>query len=525
MGIFWGIILTTFVVEDWAIAGSLALVAQNKITLPLAYLACFIGISVGDILLYGLGRLANISPRVSQFSLIHRVRNYVNQPENRRQVGYAIVLARGIPGTRFAAYVSAGLVSYSLMRFLIITPISVGLWVLMAFVGGRALQQILADHWLVALFTLLLILMLLRQILPFVVDRWNRKSLLHSWRRWFVFEFWPAWFAYAPIIPYYTYLSLKNGSFILPFYANPNIFNGGLIGEEKWDFQTRLDPKDTTTLKTILIPKGTSAEEVRRLISENQFEFPFVLKPNVGQRGFAVRIIKNPAELNEYLELAQFTYLIQEKSRYALEAGIFYVRHPGEKEGQLISITDKDFPFLFGDGKTKLGDLILKDPRARMIATMYFARLRRRLEEVIPAGEKVYLSECGNHSQGAMFIDGQHLRTEALRQRIEALARRIPNFYFGRFDIRYESHGKLMKGENFEIVEINGAGADITHIYDPRTKLREAYRVMFMQWALLFQIGRESRAAHGSQSQVHIAAFLKEILRVNLRKDKLSVSS
>jgi membrane protein DedA with SNARE-associated domain len=523
--LFWGILFTTFVVEDWAIAGSLALVSQGKLSWFLAYMACFIGISVGDVLLYFLGRLANVSSRVSNHPLIKRVREFVNLPENRRRVGYAIVISRAIPGTRFAAYVSAGLVSYSMLRFLIITPLSVGIWVLIAFAGGRALMSIFVDHWILALVAILFLLGSLRHFVPMVVDPWARKSIPHFWRRWFVFEFWPAWFAYAPIIPYYIYLSIRYGSVFQPFYANPQILNGGLIGEEKWDFQRRLDPTDSATLRTIKIPKGTSPEEIKELLRKNDFHFPFILKPNVGQRGFAVRIIKNEALLDEYLHSAKFEFLAQEKSRYLREAGLFYIRFPGDEKGNIISITDKDFPFVVGDGHTKLGELILRDKRARMIATMYFPRLRSRLDEVIRQGEKVFLTECGNHSQGAMFIDGQYMKTEALRLKIESLAQRIPNFYFGRFDIRYESPEKLMTGENFEIVEINGAGADITHIYDPRTPVLTAYRVMFMQWALLFKIGREARRRHKKDAMVNIPAFLKEIVRVNIRKDKLSVSS
>jgi membrane protein DedA with SNARE-associated domain len=523
--LFWGILFTTFIVEDWAIAGSLALVSQGKLSWFWAYMACFIGISVGDILLYFLGRLANVSSRISNYPLIRRIREFVNLPENRRRVGYVIVISRAIPGTRFAAYVSAGLVSYSVWRFLIITPLSVGLWVLIAFAGGRAVMGVFVDHWFFSVVAILFLLGLLRHFVPMVVDPWTRKTIPHFWRRWLVFEFWPAWFAYAPIIPYYVYLSIRYGSVFQPFYANPQILNSGLIGEEKWDFQKRLDPSEPATLHTIKIPKSVPPEEVKVLIKENNFQFPFILKPNVGQRGFAVRIIKNETLLDDYLRSARFDFLVQEKSCYFREAGIFYIRFPGEKRGEIISITDKDFPFVVGDGLTKLGDLVLRDKRARMIATMYFPRLRARLDEVIAKGEKVFLTECGNHSQGAMFIDGQYMRTEALLNRIESLAQRIPDFYFGRFDIRYENPEKLMAGENFEIVEINGAGADITHIYDPRTPVLAAYRVMFMQWSLLFRIGRQARLLHRKEALVDIPAFLKEIVRVNIRKDELSVSS
>lgn len=522
---FWSIVFTTFLVEDWAIAGSLVLVAQGEMSLALAFLACFVGISVGDVLLFYLGRLAGRYPRVAAWPLVQRAHQYFSDPLNRGKMTSAIIISRAIPGTRFPTYVSAGLIGYSAWRFLVLTPLSVAAWVAIAFWGGLSLQGLIREHWLLGLILFLGILTILRKAIPLLLHRWRRKALRHWWRRWFIFEFWPAWFAYAPVVPYYVYLSLRHGSLIHPFFANPSLPNSGLIGEEKWDIQKYLNPDDSATLKTIRVPAGSTALEVKALAQDAAISFPFVLKPNVGQRGFAVRFIKDETALEEYVQLAQFEYLIQEKSRFEREAGVFYIRHPHSSQGILYSITDKEFPFVMGNGKSALGELILNDSRARIISGQYFDRFERRLDEIISQGEKVILSECGNHSQGAIFIDGQYMRTEALRLRIEELANHIPRFHFGRFDIRYNSVSDLMKGLNFEIVEVNGAGADVTHIYDERTKVSEAYRVMLAQWRMLFQIGKESRALYECEALVDIRAFLKEIARVNLRRDRLSVSS
>ncbi len=516
---------STYLVEDWAIVASLLAIAEGKISWGAAYAACFFGILSGDILLYLLGRSANISPWLMHWSLFQKVRTFIKEPRHLNAIGWAIIVARAVPGTRFVTYTGAGLVAYSAWRFFILIPLAVAAWVLLAFTGGGALLQLISTHWFFGLMVLLSTFTFLRILVPVLIDPWNRKSLMHTWRRWFIFEFWPAWFAYAPLVPYYIYLSIKNGSVFHPFYANPSILNGGLIGEAKWDILGYLDPKDPATLTVINIPAAAQFEKIKTRLVENYFEFPLICKPNVGQRGFAVRIIKNWEELESYAEHANFDFLIQQKSRFRREAGIFYIRRPGEDVGEICSITDKDFPFVVGDGKTKLGDLILNDRRARIIAPIYFGRHRKALEKIIAADDVFYLSECGNHSQGAIFIDGQHLRSEPLRKRIDQLAHRLPHFYFGRFDVRYRDHESLMLGHDFEIVEINGAGADITHIYDEHTKVREAYRVMFGQWRSLFEVGKAARAIHGATALVDTRAFLKECLRVNLRKNDLSVST
>ena len=68
-----------------------------------------------------------------------------------------------------------------------------------------------------------------------------------------------------------------------------------------------------------------------------------------------------------------------------------------------------------------------------------------------------------------------------------------PEFYFGRLDIKFESIEHLINGSHFKIVEINGAGAESTHIWDSRMTLREAYRVLFRQIRILFEIGEQNR--------------------------------
>ena len=83
------------------------------------------------------------------------------------------------------------------------------------------------------------------------------------------------------------------------------------------------------------------------------------------------------------------------------------------------------------------------------------------------AGEAVRLARAGNHCQGTEFRDGRHLHTPALEAAVDAIARRIDGFYFGRFDVRYASPEALARGEGFAIVELNGVTSEATHVYDP----------------------------------------------------------
>ena len=185
------------------------------------------------------------------------------------------------------------------------------------------------------------------------------------------------------------------------------------------------------------------------------------------------------------------------QQRYAAgqhEAGIFYFRFPGKGRGQIFSITEKIFPTITGDGVRTVEELIRADSRAALIARTYLRRFAHRRNEILSVGEVLKLVETGNHAQGCIFRDGGHLRTDALERVIENISRKVPGFYIGRYDIRYENEEDFKQGRNFQIVELNGATSEATNIYDARNSLISAYRTLFRQWKLVFAIGAANRA-------------------------------
>ena len=125
---------------------------------------------------------------------------------------------------------------------------------------------------------------------------------------------------------------------------------------------------------------------------------------------------------------------------------------------------------------------------------MYFGRLKRNAGDVPLRGEVVPLAELGSHCRGAVFLDGGHLQTEALSSAVDAIASSFPGFYFGRFDVRASTLADFQAGR-FEILELNGVSAEATHIYDPSVGILEAYRVLFSQWRIAFEIGAHNRRA------------------------------
>ena len=101
--------------------------------------------------------------------------------------------------------------------------------------------------------------------------------------------------------------------------------------------------------------------------------------------------------------------------------------------------------------------------------------------------------EAGNHCQGCIFLDGADLLTEELLEVFDAVGRKLPEFFVGRYDIRYESDSELRAGRNFKIIELNGAASEATNIYDSSNSIWSAYATLYRQWEIVYRIGAENR--------------------------------
>ena len=128
-----------------------------------------------------------------------------------------------------------------------------------------------------------------------------------------------------------------------------------------------------------------------------------------------------------------------------------------------------------------------------MISQTYLKRFEGIADDVLEAGRILRLVEAGNHCQGCIFLDGADLLTEELREVFDGISRKLPGFFVGRYDIRYESDSELRAGQNFKIIELNGAASEATNIYDSSNSLWSAYTTLYRQWEMVYRIGAENR--------------------------------
>ncbi len=310
------------------------------------------------------------------------------------------------------------------------------------------------------------------------------------------FEFWPGWLFYAPVVAQWIYLGLRYGDMSLPTAANPLIDTGGLCGESKSEILTMAGPAAREWIAPWFSFRAGVDDPVP-LAEASGFGWPVVLKPDIGCNGTGVKLIHDAAALAaavpEYPR--GVVLLIQKYVPEPGEAGLFYIRYPHETEGRVTSLTLKFAPYVTGDGRSTLEALVLADPRASKVPQLYLPRLGSRRADVPAAGEVVPLVFTGNHCKGSVFVNGADAITPALARQVDAIARDIPGFHFGRIDARYGSEAALRLGQGFTIIEVNGAGSEATHIWDARCTLREAYAAQFTHYRAAWEIGRANRAA------------------------------
>ena len=301
-------------------------------------------------------------------------------------------------------------------------------------------------------------------------------------------EYWPFHAVYTPIYFYWVWLCIKARSFFFFNTANPTIKNGGFLMESKKEIYDIIPSQYYP--KTILIKEQSTKEEIFALVKHSALCFPLIGKPDIGMRGLSVKKLENENDILDYAKVSKVDFLLQEFIPFEQEVGIFYYRFPNETKGHLSGIVGKEFLSVIGDGVSTIETLLTKDKRYILQLPTLQKAYGEKLSEVLEKGEKFLLVPYGNHARGAKFIDLSYLIDEQLTNTIDRVCKQIDGFYFGRMDVRYNTWEELKEGKNFGIVELNGAGSEPTHIYDPQHSIFFAWKEIIRHWKILWRISR-----------------------------------
>jgi len=304
----------------------------------------------------------------------------------------------------------------------------------------------------------------------------------------FNWELWNFYMLYAPIGPVWFWYCLRSRSFWFFSSSNPTITFGGFEGEGKKEMYDQLPPH--LVPRTIYILHDLPFEEVKKKIAEAGFQFPFVVKPDVGMKGVLFRKIENEEQLIKYHERMPVEYIVQELITLPVEVSVFYYRYPDQQQGVVSGFIQKELLQVSGDGSSTLKALIEQHPRARFRMEEMEHRHGHRFQRVIPKDEVFYLSYAGNHNRGAHFTNLHKEINANLLAVFDELSHYTGQFYYGRYDIKASSIEDLKQGKNFQIIEFNGCGAEPNHIYDCGMNIWQAYSEILRHWKALYRISR-----------------------------------
>ena len=299
------------------------------------------------------------------------------------------------------------------------------------------------------------------------------------------------WLSSIPQIFMWLWFSARSRAVMWMSPANPSIITGGFTGEPKNEIYD-LMPLEILPITLYIKDPNEKFESVLNKTMAVGITFPLICKPNRGERGKKVAKINNEATFRQYIGLMKVDYLIQEYIDLPNEAAVMAYYMPDSKEQGIISITDKEFLNVVGDGKASLLTLMERNMRALLVLKNLKEIFRERLEEILPEGEVFILEPIGNHSRGTGFYDGSRFITTEMIQNYADITRNIKGVFFARYDLKYDTVENLRAGR-VKILELNGVGADPGHIYDPKIRVFEKYSIIYRQYKVIYKIAAANR--------------------------------
>lgn len=339
----------------------------------------------------------------------------------------------------------------------------------------------------------------------------------------FNWEYWPSFMFYIPNIPYALFLAFKAKNFVFFSAANPGIKSSGNGTESK--FETLQLIPDEFKPKSIFHGKFETFEKTLENLAKKNIKFPVIAKPDVGFRGLLVKKIHSEIELKNYLQKFDIDFIIQEFIDYKDECGIFYSRNPSQQKGVISSITLKKFPKVIGDGVSTIEKLIVSDKRLNLYRDLMVENNKKNLNLILNDKEEFLLSNIGNHCKGTQFVNGNHQISKQLTETFDNICSKIPGWFYGRIDLKYDDFSSLEKGKNFTFLEINGIISEPTHIYDTQnSSYFAALKSVRKHWEILYNISVTNHKMY-KIPYMNWKIFWKEIKELKVYSKKIATLS
>lgn len=142
------IVFGTFIVEDAATVLAAMEAETGGIPVWLALVALFLGIVLGDLGLYGLGRLCALVPWIHRLVGPERVRRGQEWLRGRRRRVFKLVfVSRFLPGMRLPTYTACGFLAADFRQFVMAAIVATLIWTSLLFGVSLRVGKFLMEHF------------------------------------------------------------------------------------------------------------------------------------------------------------------------------------------------------------------------------------------------------------------------------------------------------------------------------------------------------------------------------------------
>jgi membrane protein DedA with SNARE-associated domain len=138
------IIIGTFILEDAATVAAAMQVEDGGLSMWLALMSLYFGIVLGDLGLYGLGRLSARIPWVARHLPPHRqdtIRVWISG-----RIFKVVLVSRFLPGLRLPTYTTCGFAGADLRQFALAAILATAAWTSLLFATSLRVGHFLMDH-------------------------------------------------------------------------------------------------------------------------------------------------------------------------------------------------------------------------------------------------------------------------------------------------------------------------------------------------------------------------------------------
>ncbi|MDE2581827.1 MAG: VTT domain-containing protein [Rhodospirillales bacterium] len=139
------IVFATFILEDAATVLAAMQAQSGAISVPLALGSLYVGIVLGDLGLYGLGRIAAKIPVVQR--LLPPRRTEVVRAWLTGKVFRVVLVSRFLPGVRLPTYTTCGYLRADLRQFALATSLATLVWTSGLFALSYRMGDVLMAHF------------------------------------------------------------------------------------------------------------------------------------------------------------------------------------------------------------------------------------------------------------------------------------------------------------------------------------------------------------------------------------------